>query len=54
MFKWGDLDPIDNFRCGMKTDGIELPAAAVEKGTDDNSCIDFDIKGVKHIFCSTE
>jgi len=54
LFRWSEIDPIDSWRCGMTTEKITLPPAAILKGTDENSCIDFDVKGIKHVFCSTE
>jgi len=50
---YGELDPLDNWKCGVKTEDFELPLPAKNKNTDPNCCIDFDVKGKKHVFCST-
>lgn len=54
MFSWGEVDPIDDWRCGVKENDIEMPPETEAKNTDENCCIDFDVDGKKHIFCSTE
>jgi len=31
MFMWGDIDPIDDWRCGVKEQDFDMPPAAVAK-----------------------
>lgn len=50
--KYEDLEPIDNYKCGIHTDEIDLPISAKNSGKNPDCCIDFDIKGVRHLICS--
>lgn len=54
VFAYGDLEPVDNFKCGMLTDDIELPQMAIEDGTEPTCCVEFEISALRHIFCSTK
>lgn len=54
IFEYPDIDPLENWKCGIKTDNIELPDDAVDADQDESCCIQFDTKGVQNIFCSTE
>lgn len=45
---------MDNWRCGIKVDDLELPPAAKAKETNVDCCLEFMIKEVKHFYCSAK
>lgn len=48
-FNYGDLDPVDNYRCGMLEKANDLPQAASH---DPTCCVQFDINSEKQFMCS--
>jgi hypothetical protein len=46
VFEYPDIDPLENWKCGIKTEDITLPEAAVTAEQDESCCIQFDTKGV--------
>jgi len=54
VFEYTDIDPLDNYKCGIKTEDFRLPSDAQLKDVDPSCCINFDTKGTRNIFCSTE
>jgi len=39
---YGNIEPIDDWKCGVKTKDVVLPTAAAEAEKDLNACISFD------------
>jgi len=39
VFRYPDIDPLDNWKCGIKTEDLKLPDEAVENDTDESCCI---------------
>jgi len=54
VFAYPDIDPLDNWKCGIKTENLNLPRDAEDNDQDPSCCIQFDTKGVRNTFCSTE
>jgi len=54
IFEYMNIDPIEEWRCGIKTDDFELPKKAAERYRDEKCCIQFDVQGEQNTVCSTD